>query len=151
MNGHLLPLLLGWLLGLLAPAITDQIKRVRSIDRIKAAIREELRAHALRMTIANFRIDEMFGQLDREKLQRIRGVYAKHGRSVKHDSLANLVEQMLGYTDEAIAAAMAKRQNRKPLALPGSDSNAMNSRICRLKSQNSANSRKKSNGNSSTS
>lgn len=61
-------LLLGWLLGLLAPAIVNLIKQVREDDRCKAAIRRELITLGYRLTVVVHGLDLRQGSISEDQL-----------------------------------------------------------------------------------
>lgn len=62
-------LILGWLLGLLAPAIVDGIKKTRENKLGRAAIRVELTQLRERLILAAYMADEHLGTQTREKIQ----------------------------------------------------------------------------------
>jgi hypothetical protein len=64
----LLFLLLGWLLGLLAPAILGLIKQVREDDRCRAAIRRELITLGHRLIVVVHNLDLRQGVISEERL-----------------------------------------------------------------------------------
>jgi hypothetical protein len=105
----ILLLVLGWLLGLLAPVIVDAVRRRRENALGQTAIREELRALRGRLVCAAHIIEEHLGTLDRKKLD----WYAlEYGYAADQDdslALANHVRDLNKLPDTQLQLEIQKR------------------------------------------
>jgi len=72
-------LVLGWLLGLLAPEIVYKIRTGRRLKAIERGLLAEVRDAALRIGLAASRIDEHLGNFGRENLEARRKIYMNFG------------------------------------------------------------------------
>jgi hypothetical protein len=102
---RVLLLLLGWLMGLAAPAITDGIKRKRENALGRAAIFGELREVAHKLALAAHRIYMHQGTVDRQKLEWITGVLERYAGVHESQRLLENFRKQLSWTDPEIAAA----------------------------------------------
>lgn len=97
-------LLLGWLLGLLAPAIVDEIRRRREGTAARAAIRLELHELRYRIGSAAYYLDMRFGTIDRKYLEWVRDLAQSYEGKNPRESVLRSVEMQLSLTDAQIAA-----------------------------------------------
>jgi hypothetical protein len=61
-------LIFGWLLGLLSPAIVDEIRRRRETAAVRAALKSELHELRYRLGLAVYFLRMRFGEVDRDFL-----------------------------------------------------------------------------------
>lgn len=98
----LLFLLLGWLLGLLAPIIVDAIKRRRENKLGRDAIKTELTSLKVKLTLCCHTIEEHQGTMNRQTLKWV----IKHLMSAPHDAdavkLSSILKQYLDATDDQL-------------------------------------------------
>ena len=96
-------LILGWLLGLLSPAITDAIRRARENGQSAKAIDSELKDLGYRLATASYAVRSNLGIHDRGALD----AYLKVLKSdPTRDETANIVpavELLLGMSDEQLS------------------------------------------------
>lgn len=108
-------LLLGWLLGLLGPAIVDHIRRTRENVLGRKAILTELHevGGVLAIAVHGVRVSEC--TVDREHLQWLKTYLEQGVRSEKFKKMAENIGTYLSWTDDEISlnfAAMQKREGR---------------------------------------
>lgn len=97
-------LLLGWLLGILSPAIVDGIRRRRETARVRSALRGELHELRYRMALAAYLLQMRFGTIDRKYLEWVRGAVSSYPGASQQDPTLRFVESQLGLPDDQIAA-----------------------------------------------
>jgi hypothetical protein len=104
---------LGWLLGLLSPAVVEAIRRGRE-NRVAAnAIHAELREVAYKLALACHYIYVHQGKVDRDRLEWIKGVAERYGGAHDPMALTESFRMQLAWSDEEIEAtsrAVAERQ-----------------------------------------
>jgi len=100
----LIILVVGWLLGLLAPAIVDGIRRRRESNRVKAALKVELLQVALRIATACHLVQMRFGDVDRPYLIWLAGVLRRLPGANTMQSVVSSVEMQLALSEEQLAA-----------------------------------------------
>ena len=100
--GTVLVLLLGWLLGLLSPAIVDAIRGAREATRGRKAIRLELAELSRVLVFAAFLAQKAAGRIDRSFLEWLCR-HLEQDTSCEAQSLLTAVRAGMGATDEEIA------------------------------------------------
>jgi type II secretory pathway pseudopilin PulG len=101
-------LVLGWLLGLLAPAIVDGVRRRREARRVEQALKVELLQVALRIATASHYVQMRFGTVDRQYLEWLASVLARLPGAASMQAVVTSVSMQLTLTDEQIAALAAR-------------------------------------------
>lgn len=97
-------LLIGWLLGLLAPAIVDGVRRRRESRLVRVALATELHELRLRIAVASYYVQIRFGQVDRHFLTWIRSILERYPESESAQRIASIVKEQLLLSDGQIAA-----------------------------------------------
>lgn len=114
---EILLLVLGWLLGLLSPAVVDAIKHRRESEHGRAAILNELDDLSVVLTLASLKAAQASGQTDRAHLE---WLIARIGELPNPTAYADIVQginSVLALTDDEIAIAhdwMAQNINTSP-------------------------------------
>jgi hypothetical protein len=99
----LIILLLGWLLGLLGPAIVDGIRRKRENKLGRTAILSELHDVGGILATAVYTVKTKEGSIDREHLQWLKAYIEKGKRSEPYPGWVGRLETFLSWSDEEIA------------------------------------------------
>lgn len=94
---------IGWLLGLLGPAIVDHIKRKRENALGRTAILTELHDLSGVLSVAVHAVKMKQGTLDRVHLQWLKDVVETGNRSEEFDNWRTSVNTQLTWSDEEIA------------------------------------------------
>lgn len=102
---ELLALLLGWLLGLLSPLISDAIKHRRDVKQGRLAILSELDELAIVLTMAGYRSCQAAGLFNRENLEWVREIVGSS--EDRHKAFVETIDEMLEYSDDQLAALAA--------------------------------------------
>ena len=103
----------GWLLGLLAPIITDGIKRRRENEMGRTALLAELREVAHKLALAAHGVYMQQGTMDRSKLEWLKIALERYAGAHDPQRLLESMRKLLAMTDQEIAAnskAFAKLQ-----------------------------------------
>ena len=119
MLDSLTTLLIGWLLGLLAPVIVDAIKNGREATNTYVAIKSELNEVAYRMVLASYATSMHLGTANHEFLKWVKdSLFLYQGKEHK-DSIIKVVEGELLLTPEQLASfnAASAAKNLQALAL----------------------------------
>lgn len=107
MLNSLIILIVGWLLGLLAPVIVDAIKNRREVTKIYVAIRSELNEAAYRMTLASYATSTHLGVANHEFLKWVKdSLFLYQGQEPK-ESVIKTIEGELLLTPELLASINA--------------------------------------------
>jgi hypothetical protein len=88
-------LLLGWLLGILSPAIIEEIRRRRRLDRLQRAMALELHELQFMMAMKTFVLRQRKNRLDDEFLGWLDGVIRRYRGSQPHEAFLALVPALL--------------------------------------------------------
>ena len=96
-------LLLGWALGLLAPAIVEAIKRQREALQVRITLLGELHELKYRLAVSAYAAEKRFGIVDRPYLQWLRSMIIEYKGSKPRDSILDAIDMQLSFTDEQIA------------------------------------------------
>lgn len=104
MLDNLIILVVGWLLGLLAPVIVDAIKNSREVTNTYAAIKSELNEVAYRMVLASYYAAMHLGKVDHELLKWVRDSLVLYQGKEPTENIAKSVEKELSLTPELLAA-----------------------------------------------
>lgn len=102
---ELILLLLGWLLGILSPAIVDAIKYRREAQHGRRAVLNELHDLSLVLSLASYKAAQAAGQIDRAYLEWVIARVNESTTKQDHSELLQAIRGMLSYSDEHIAAA----------------------------------------------
>ena len=104
---------LWWLLGILAPVITEAIKRRREIAQVKVALEAELRETLYKLALSGYLINSHFGSVDRTYLLWLQSMT----KNYKGPSLAKMtqpsIEMQLSLPDEQLAALVQAQISQK--------------------------------------
>lgn len=102
---NLLILLLGWLMGLLSPAIVDAIKRGRENKLGRQAILGELQELSFTLAIAALGVRHDQRTADREYLEKLKAHLERHGTSDDSPTFISSLRTQLSWSDEAFEQA----------------------------------------------
>jgi len=109
----LLLLALGWLLGMLGPAVTESIKQRRENRQVKVALAAELREVSYKLAVANYLVHIHFGTVDRDYLQWLHeAILGYCGPSFVKTTLPS-IEMQLGLADDQLNALVQKQKARE--------------------------------------
>ena len=97
-------IMVGWLFGLLGPAIVDAIKQEKEHKRGRIAIITELEEFATTIATAAYRVKMSHGTMDREFLTKMKSVIDEYPQSASVAPLREGVETFLGLDDVALSA-----------------------------------------------
>ena len=95
MFDKLIILVIGWLLGLLAPVIVDAIKNSREVTNTYAAIKSELNEVACRMVLASYYAAQHLGKADHEFLKWVKDSLILYKGNEPTENVAKYVEELL--------------------------------------------------------
>ena len=93
----------GWLLGLLAPAISEGIRRRYREKEIRGAVISELREPRHRMAVAAYLFESRFGQFDREFLRWLIQILESYKGPAEMPNLLDIVRKHVEYDDATFA------------------------------------------------
>ena len=104
---QILFLVLGWLLGLLSPAIYDAVTKKRRQAEVKRGIQVELAELRFNLASAGFTVASGAGAWDREYLQWLKGLLDSYrgARDEDRRPLLETVARLDGLDDQQLAAA----------------------------------------------
>ncbi len=105
--------LLGWLLGILQPAITEAIRRRRETHEVIPALQIELDELRYRVALATYMLQLRFGTVDKSFLQWVRAKIEQYQGANPRDGLLQAVVGQLALSDEQLANVVAN-QRAKP-------------------------------------
>ncbi len=91
---------LGWLFGLLSPAITNEIKNRREANALKTALLTELHELQYRLVLMVFRIESKYGQLNHDFFKWAQGVLIDYKGVNSSEVLLNTIGPLLKLTGE---------------------------------------------------
>ena len=106
----LLLLALGWLFGLLSPAIVEAIKRHRETNLVKVALAAELDEVSYKLALGNNILNEHFGTIDHTYLRWLKEVTANYADPSLVAPLIQGIESQLQLTGEQLADLVALRK-----------------------------------------
>lgn len=104
---EILLLVLGWLLGLLSPAVVDAIKHRRESERGRTALLGELDDLAMILTLASLKATRASGKTDRTHLEWLIVRIEDSPESSDYSDLIKKIKNALTLTDEQLAEADA--------------------------------------------
>lgn len=109
----ILLILLGWLLGLLAPAIVDTIKDKREAKTTKVALFTELQELQYRLVLMVYRIESKYGNLNKEFFQWAQDILVEYKGVNSSDSLMKTIGPLLKLTNEemTVFSQLAKERS----------------------------------------
>lgn len=99
-SNDVLLILLGWLLGLLAPAIVDAIKNRRETKTIKTALFTELQELQYRLVLMVYRIQSKYDNLNKNFFQWAQNILSEYKGINSSNSLVETIGPILKLTDE---------------------------------------------------
>lgn len=114
----LLLVVVGWLLGLLGPAIVDHIRRERENKLGRSAILGELHEVGGLLAIAFYAVRSKEGTLNREHLQWLKAYLEKGTRSEAITNWTSRIDKQLEWSDEELARytqAMKSKEGKSTL------------------------------------
>lgn len=100
----LLFILFGWLLGLLAPAISERIKRRYQREEIRAAIEVELYEIRYRLAGSVYVINQRHGTIDKDVLRWILPIFKGYKGAYASPRLLKVLDSHLNLSDEQLYA-----------------------------------------------
>ena len=101
-------LALGWLGGVLSPALVDTIKTKRETEAVLAAVKNELNEVAYRLVLAAYNVSMHLGTTDRQYLKWVQdSMVLYHGNEPK-ERIAEYIGVQLSWPDDALANHVAK-------------------------------------------
>ncbi|TSC83339.1 MAG: hypothetical protein G01um101419_22 [Parcubacteria group bacterium Gr01-1014_19] len=108
-------LILGWLLGLLAPGIVALIRDKREGNIIKKALVSELHEFRYRLMLNVYQIESKYGRLDHDFFEWAQAILVDYEGINSEESLLNTIGPLLKLTkDEMKQFAQVAQQQRKP-------------------------------------
>lgn len=130
----LIVLLIGWLMGLLAPAIVDRIKRKRENKLGRKAILAELHDLSGVLAAAAYLVRIREGTLDREFFIWLKDIYNWGERTEEYTNWSKRIDIQLAWSDEEIAqfAALGEQNDRKSAVLQKYPVPLLDSRVSAL-------------------
>lgn len=95
-------LLLGWLLGLLAPIVVDEIKRRRENKLGREAIRSELSSLKIKLALCSYTIEEHQGTMTRQSLKWLIKHLSTETADTDAQKICSVLKPYLHATDEQL-------------------------------------------------
>ncbi|KKT29640.1 MAG: hypothetical protein UX18_C0009G0011 [Candidatus Azambacteria bacterium GW2011_GWC2_45_7b] len=113
---NVLFLILGWLLALLSPGITDYFHKKREIKSLRVAILTELREMQLKLLMMVFRIRSKYSILDREFFDWAKSILEKYDGINSGESLLRTMEPLLKIDKKELSELLQyyAQQNSRP-------------------------------------
>lgn len=96
--------LLGALIGILAPAAVEAIRRERDVPKFKAALRIELSDLRIRVALAAYHTEMRFGAINRTYLEWTKRALVANDGINDTTEILKLINTLLAQSDEVIAA-----------------------------------------------
>src|SRR3989344_6037816 len=100
----------GWLLGLLAPAITNAIKDRRELNVVKIALLAELRELQYNLVLIAFRIESRYGTLDHTFLNWVKNILNKYVGINSTEKISKTIETLLKLKAEELATSHERKK-----------------------------------------
>lgn len=110
-------LILGWLLGLLAPAIVDLIKRGRENKLGRDAIKHELNDLHVKLIFSVLRIEEHQGKLNSENLDWFVKQMNRHKHQPNLNKIYTTYHQLLNLSEDQLEIIAAARKSKDGISL----------------------------------
>ena len=113
-------LLLGWLLGLLAPVIVEKIKNYRDTEATTATIKSELNETAYRMVLGAYSVSMHLGTADRAYLKWVLDSIVLYQGSEPTERIVESIKVKLALPEEKLASYTAAEagQGVQAIVLP---------------------------------
>lgn len=102
-------LIIGWLFGLLGPAVVDLIRTRRHITSLKAALITELQELEIRLAESAFYLAERTGKLDRTFLRWLLAAYERYRGAYVDDEMPALVRKLIEQQEGELRSAAQRR------------------------------------------
>jgi hypothetical protein len=96
----ILILIVGWLLGLLSPAIIDAIRRRRENKEVSSALRTELEELRYRLACVVFRIEQYHGEPNKKALEWFHEIVKNYTGLNPSENILNELESLIVLTDQ---------------------------------------------------
>jgi hypothetical protein len=109
----LLLIVLGWLLGMLGPAVTESIKKRRESQQVKVALAAELREVAYKLAISNYLVHVHFGTVNRSYLQWLRGAICSYSGPSQIETTLPSIDMQLGLPEEQLSELIHRQKARE--------------------------------------
>lgn len=118
---EILLLILGWLFGLLSPAIVDAIRNCRDRKVVKGVLLSELHELRYRLMMHVYQVESKYGNLNHGFFEWAQSVLTEYSGINSSESLLNTIGPLLKLSEEEMAAyaqmARAHRQSHGGLSL----------------------------------
>ena len=98
---------LGWLGGVLSPALVEAIKRKHETTAVLSAIKTELNEVGYRLVLASYSIEQHLGTVDRIFLKWVQDSMVVYYGDEPTENIAKYVSAQLSWSDEQLAAYVA--------------------------------------------
>jgi hypothetical protein len=109
---EILILLLGWLLGVVSPAIVEAIRSQRETRVVRSALREELEDLCRRIALGCHVVRQIHGTVDRKHLEWLKGALASFSTLPPLDeSFEKSLELQLSMSDAALRSLTQSEEN----------------------------------------
>jgi len=111
---------LGWLGGVLSPALIEAIKSRRETVAVLDAVKTELNEISYRLVLASYSIEQHLGSADRKFLKWVQKSMAFYYGQEPTETIATYIRTQLSWTDEQLALHVASEasQGVKALTIP---------------------------------
>ena len=117
MPESLILLALGWLAGVLSPALIESIRRHREATHVLAAVKNELNEVAFRLVLASYRVQQHFGTADREYLKWVQGSLVLYQGSEPTENIRKFIEVQLSWSDAQLQQHLAAEAGKDEAAM----------------------------------
>jgi hypothetical protein len=113
-------LALGWLAGVLSPAVVEAIRSRYEGEAVLGAIKTEINEVAYRLVLAGYNVAMHLGMCDREYLKWVQDSMVLYHGKEPTEQIAEYIAAQLSWTDDALAAHVVKEAatGAKALVLP---------------------------------
>jgi hypothetical protein len=105
---------IGWLLGVLSPAVVEVIRRQRDFPLLKQAIASDLAELRLLLALSSVTLKSAQGLLDRPLLLWQRNAIASYRGATDLTKQLEYTDKLLAFSDKDIAAVAALEASKKP-------------------------------------
>jgi hypothetical protein len=102
-------IILGWLFGMLAPALVERVRRDRDSPNIRKAIRLELNELRYKLALVSYQIQTRYGKVDRNFLLWLRQIVSTYEGIDKEPKIHESLNSILALQDDAIAKFFEKQ------------------------------------------
>jgi len=113
---------LGWLGGVLSPALIEAIKSRRETVAVLDAVKTELNEISYRLVLASYSIEQHLGSADRKFLKWVQKSMAFYYGQEPTETIATYIRTQLSWTDEQLALHVASEASQGVKALTDQNS-----------------------------